>query len=44
MFGGVGLFLAKFEGNGKVVAHSVSRYKLSSELYLQGREDTKNNK
>jgi uncharacterized protein (TIGR00266 family) len=44
MFGGVGLFLAKFEGSGKVVAHSVSRYKLSSELYLQGREDTKNNK
>ena len=27
--------MAKFEGNGKVVAHSVSRYKLSSELYLQ---------
>jgi len=44
MFGGVGLFLAKFEGNGKVVAHSVSRYKLSSEIYLQGREDTKNSK
>ncbi len=36
MFGGVGLFLAKFEGEGKVVAHSVSRYKLSSEIYLQG--------
>jgi len=44
MFGGVGLFLAKFEGNGKVVAHSVSRYKLSSELYLQGKEDTNNGK
>ncbi|MCL5680220.1 MAG: TIGR00266 family protein [Candidatus Marsarchaeota archaeon] len=40
MFGGVGLFLAKFEGNGKVIAHSVSRYKLSTELYLQGKEDT----
>ena len=36
MFGGIGLFLAKFEGNGKVVAHSVSRFKLATELYLQG--------
>ncbi|MCL4404541.1 MAG: TIGR00266 family protein [Candidatus Marsarchaeota archaeon] len=44
MFGGVGLFLAKFEGNGKVVAHSVSRYKLSTELYLQGKEDTNGGK
>ncbi len=40
MFGGVGLFLAKFTGNGKVVAHSISRFKLSSELFLQGRENT----
>ncbi len=41
MFGGVGLFLAKFEGTGKVIAHSVSRYKLSSELYLQGFQQTR---
>ncbi|MCL4372343.1 TIGR00266 family protein [Candidatus Marsarchaeota archaeon] len=40
MFGGVGLFLAKFNGNGKVVAHSVSRFKLSTEIYLQGQENT----
>ncbi len=40
MFGGVGLFLAKFEGKGKVIAHSVSRYKLSSELYLEGKQNT----
>ncbi len=39
MFGGVGLFLAKFEGRGKVVAHSVSRFKLASELYAQGLAD-----
>lgn len=32
LFGGVGVFLAKFEGSGKVIAHSVSRYKLASEL------------
>lgn len=36
MFGGVGLFLAKFTGKGTVVLHSVSRFKLSSEIYLQG--------
>ncbi|EQD55643.1 protein containing DUF124 [mine drainage metagenome] len=42
MFGGVGLFLAKFEGNGKVVAHSVSRLKMASEIYLQGKLDTGN--
>ncbi len=36
MFGGVGLFLAKFTGSGRVVLHSVSRFKLSSEIYLQG--------
>lgn len=41
MFGGVGLFLAKFEGNGRVVAHSVSRLKMASELYLQGKESAK---
>ena len=40
MFGGVGLFLAKFEGDGKVIAHSVSRYKLSTEIYLEGKQNT----
>ncbi|MEM0149721.1 MAG: TIGR00266 family protein [Candidatus Micrarchaeaceae archaeon] len=37
MFGGVGMFLARFEGKGKVVAHSVSKLKLSSDIYLTGR-------
>ncbi|MGC8651854.1 MAG: TIGR00266 family protein [Candidatus Micrarchaeia archaeon] len=37
MFGGVGVFLAEFTGKGKVVAHSVSKLKLSSEIYLDGR-------
>jgi uncharacterized protein (TIGR00266 family) len=36
MFGGVGLFLAKFTGKGRVILHSVSRLKLASEIYLQG--------
>lgn len=36
MFGGVGLFLATFTGKGRVLAHSVSRLKLSSEIYAEG--------
>lgn len=36
MFAGVGLFLAKFEGKGRVLTHTVSRYKLSNEIYLEG--------
>lgn len=36
MFGGVGLFLAKFKGNGRLITHSVSRFKLSSEIYRLG--------
>ncbi|MEM3212279.1 MAG: TIGR00266 family protein, partial [Candidatus Micrarchaeaceae archaeon] len=36
LFSGVGVFLAKFEGNGRVITHTVSRYKLSSEVYLEG--------
>ena len=36
MFGGIGIFLAKFSGTGKVILHSVSRRKLSSEIFLQG--------
>lgn len=42
MFGGVGLFLATFEGEGRLVVHSVSRLKLSSEVYLTGLEQNKN--
>ena len=41
MFGGVGIFLAKFEGKGRVIAHTVSRYKLSSELYQEGLAESK---
>ncbi len=41
MFGGVGLFLAKFTGKGKVILHSVSRRKLSSDIYIQGYEQAK---
>ncbi|MGI0141749.1 MAG: TIGR00266 family protein [Candidatus Micrarchaeales archaeon] len=37
MFGGVGLFLANFTGKGKLYLHSVSRYKLSAEIYQQGK-------
>ena len=44
MFGGVGLFLAKFTGSGRVILHSVSRYKLSAELYLEGQQAMKNKK
>ncbi|MDE1761863.1 MAG: TIGR00266 family protein [Candidatus Micrarchaeota archaeon] len=36
MFGGVGLFLASFSGKGKLYLHSLSRYKLASELFEQG--------
>ncbi|MEM0107196.1 MAG: TIGR00266 family protein [Candidatus Micrarchaeaceae archaeon] len=38
LFGGIGIFLAKFEGNGKVIIHSVSRYKLANELFGLGKE------
>lgn len=37
MFGGVGLFLANFSGKGKLYLHSISRYKLSAEIYHQGK-------
>ncbi len=42
VFGGVGMFLAKFEGKGKVMAHSISRYKLSNEIYIEGRAQNGN--
>ncbi len=44
MFGGVGLFLANFNGSGRVILHSVSRHKLSTELVLDGEENLKNKK
>lgn len=37
MFGGVGVFLAKFTGKGKIMLHSVSRTKLAIELYLSAK-------
>jgi uncharacterized protein (TIGR00266 family) len=44
MFGGVGLFLATFTGKGSAILHSVSRFKLSSEIYLEGLAQNKNSK
>lgn len=41
MFGGVGLFLATFHGDGTLILHSVSRAKLSSEIYLTGQAASK---
>lgn len=41
MFGGVGLFLATFHGDGDLILHSVSRAKLSSEIYLTGQAANK---
>ncbi len=35
MFGGIGLFLATFSGTGRLITHSVSRHKLSIEIYLE---------
>lgn len=44
LFGGAGLFLATFKGKGRVITHSVSRLKLSSEIYLEGVEQEKSKK
>jgi uncharacterized protein (TIGR00266 family) len=44
MFGGMGVFLAKFEGKGRVLAHAVSRYKLALELYQLGIQQDKGKK
>ncbi|MGC8730060.1 MAG: TIGR00266 family protein [Candidatus Micrarchaeia archaeon] len=41
MFGGVGLFLASFEGSGKLLLHSISERKMASELYLLGLSQNK---
>ncbi len=37
MFGGVGLFLATFRGQGTLILHSVSRNKLATDLYTLGK-------
>lgn len=41
LFGGVGLFLATFQGKGRVILHSVSRFKFSSEIFINGYEQNK---
>lgn len=41
MFGGVGLFLATFEGEGRLITHAVSRYKLSAEIYSTAQKQLK---
>ncbi len=41
MFGGVGLFLAVFSGKGRVITHTVSRFKLASEIYTEGLQQAK---
>jgi hypothetical protein len=41
MFGGVGLFLATFEGEGRLITHAVSRFKLSSEIYATAQKQLK---
>lgn len=41
MFGGVGLFLATFKGNGRVITHSVSRLKLATQIYIDGQQAKK---
>ena len=41
MFGGVGLFLATFSGKGKLITQTISRYKLSAEIYSEGQQQKK---
>ena len=41
MFGGLGLFLATFKGKGRVLLHSVSRYKLAMEMFSVGMAQAK---
>ncbi|MCL4365238.1 TIGR00266 family protein [Candidatus Marsarchaeota archaeon] len=42
MFGGVGLFLVTFSGNGRVVTHSISRTKFAAQIYIDGKSQQKN--
>ena len=44
MFGGVGLFLATFSGKGRLIVHSVSRLKLSAEMFAAGAQAYKGKK
>ena len=44
VFGGVGIFLATFKGSGKLILHSVSRAKLSSEIYIAGQQASNGDK
>ena len=44
LFGGVGLFLATFKGKGKLLLHSVSRFKFSSEVFIEGVRQEKGKK
>jgi uncharacterized protein (TIGR00266 family) len=41
LFGGAGLFLATFKGKGRVVTHSVSRFKFSGEVFIEGQAQEK---
>ncbi len=41
LFGGVGIFLASFKGKGQLVTHTVSRLKLSAEIYNEGEAQEK---
>ncbi len=41
MFGGVGIFLVNFSGTGRLVTHSVSRYKLITEIMSLGMKQQK---
>lgn len=44
MFAGEGLFLATFSGKGRILLHSISRYKLSLALYKEGQTESKGSK
>ncbi len=41
MFAKEGIFLATFSGKGRVMLHSVSRFKLTQTLFIEGEEETK---
>lgn len=41
MFGGVGLFLATFKGDGRVITHSVSKVKLATQIFIDGKQQKK---
>ncbi len=41
MFGGVGLFLATFRGNGRVITHTVSKIKLATQILYDAQQAKK---